>query len=198
MKRNRVICQLLPLSLLFVTACGSAATPQAALPPSPTVVQVPSTVAAPKPSDTPSPTAAPAVVATIAPKPTELPKPTAVPTIAGPTRIAGGNFYDLVHKGQGTATLSKQSDGSFDLTFSNFKVETGPDLFVYLVPADKIPKVEGNRALVQEALDLGKLQKIEGAQSYKIKAGTDLSKYKSVVIWCRLFAVTFIAAPLAT
>ncbi len=188
----RVIRQFLPLSLLFVTACGSAATPQAALRPSPTVVQVPSTVAAPKPSDTPRPTDVPTVVATV------VPKPTAVPTIAGPTRIAGGNFYDLVHKGQGTATLSKQSDGSFDLTFSSFKVETGPDLFVYLVPADKIPKVEGNRALVQEALDLGKLQKIEGAQSYKIKAGTDLSKYKSVVIWCRLFAVTFIAAPLAT
>ena len=188
----RVIRQLLPLSLLFVTACGSAATPQAALPPSPTVVQVPSTVVAPKPSDTPRPTDVPTVVTTV------VPKPTAMPTIAGPTRIAGGNFYDLVHKGQGTATLSKQSDGSFDLTFSNFKVETGPDLFVYLVPADKIPKVEGNRALVQEALDLGKLQKIEGAQSYKIKAGTDLSKYKSVVIWCRLFAVTFIAAPLAT
>ncbi|MEI7468972.1 MAG: hypothetical protein WCL57_12220 [Chloroflexota bacterium] len=155
----RVIRQLLPVLLLFSTTYGSAVTAQAALPPSPTIAEAPAKLQPPSQVMRHHPTA-PALVATIAPQ------PTSVPTIAGPTRIAGGNFYDLIHKGQGTATLSKQINGSFDLTFSNFKVETGPDLFVYLVPADKIPKVGGNHALVQEALDLGKLQKM-GVSKFK-------------------------------
>lgn len=189
--------KLLPFVLMFVTACGSAAPVAPTL--APTAAAPAATIA---PILAPATAAPPTALPTALPKPTEVakptdaPKPVATATPSGPTRIGGGNFYDLIHKGQGTATLSKNADGSFELALNNFKVESGPDLLVYLVSTDKVPKIEGNRALVQDALDLGKLQKLEGAQTYKIKAGTDLGKYKSVVIWCRLFAVTFIAAPI--
>lgn len=38
---------------------------------------------------------------------------------------------------------------------------------------------------------LEKLKANNGTQNYAIPAGTDLSLYKSVIIWCRPFDVTF-------
>ena len=56
----------------------------------------------------------------------------------------------------------------------------------------------GNAALGDGALDLGPLKGNVGNQNYVVPAGTDLSRYRSVVIWCRRFAVPFGAAPLPT
>lgn len=44
--------------------------------------------------------------------------------------------------------------------------------------------------------ELGPLKGTEGDQNYSIPAGTDLSKYKTVAIYCERFNVTFGAAPL--
>jgi hypothetical protein len=38
-------------------------------------------------------------------------------------------------------------------------------------------------------VDLGLLRAFKGGQNYKVPAGIDLSKYKSVVIWCEIFGV---------
>ena len=47
-----------------------------------------------------------------------------------------------------------------------------------------------------ERVELGKLKGNEGDQNYTIPAGTDLSKFKTVAIYCERFNATFGAAPL--
>jgi len=45
-------------------------------------------------------------------------------------------------------------------------------------------------------VDLGLLRAFKGGQNYKVPAGIDLSKYKSVVIWCEIFGVLISPAKL--
>ena len=45
-------------------------------------------------------------------------------------------------------------------------------------------------------VDLGALKGNSGNQRYEIPAGTDTSKYKQALIWCRAFSVGFTAAEL--
>jgi hypothetical protein len=52
----------------------------------------------------------------------------------------------------------------------------------------------GNR--VDEKLNLGRLKATDGAFNYEIPAGIDLASVKSVVVWCRQFAVQFAVASL--
>ncbi len=47
-----------------------------------------------------------------------------------------------------------------------------------------------------ERVDLGPLKGNEGNQNYPIPAGTDLSKYKAVSIFCEHFDANFGTAPL--
>jgi hypothetical protein len=46
-------------------------------------------------------------------------------------------------------------------------------------------------------VDLGRLKGNIGNQNYDIPAGTDLSKYDTVLIWCKQFSVLFGSAELA-
>ena len=47
-----------------------------------------------------------------------------------------------------------------------------------------------------ERVELGKLKGNEGDQNYEIPAGTDLSKFATVSIYCERFNANFGAAPL--
>ena len=47
-----------------------------------------------------------------------------------------------------------------------------------------------------ERVELGSLKGNEGDQNYDIPKGTDLSKFRTVVIYCERFNATFGAAPL--
>jgi hypothetical protein len=69
----------------------------------------------------------------------------------------------------------------------NLQVTNGPDLYVYLA-ADKS---------VSDFVSLGKLKANNGNQNYKIPSQTDLTKYDTVLIWCRPFSVLFGSAELA-
>jgi hypothetical protein len=74
------------------------------------------------------------------------------------------------------------------LTFGeDFKVTSGPDLFVYLSP-----NAPGES--LGDFASLGKLKSISGPQSYN--APINFSEYKTVVIWCRAFNTTFSTAEL--
>jgi hypothetical protein len=47
-----------------------------------------------------------------------------------------------------------------------------------------------------ERVELGQLKGNEGDQNYEIPAGTDLSKYKAVSIFCERYNANFGTAPL--
>ncbi len=112
------------------------------------------------------------------------------------TLLAAGNFVgaDTIHQGQGLAEIFQGTDGGRIVSFSDFEVTNGPDLKVWLV-AHPNP---GNRddVLGSDYIALGVLKGNIGNQNYAIPAGTDLSRYQSVVIWCEQFSVLFATAAL--
>jgi hypothetical protein len=105
-------------------------------------------------------------------------------------QIAAGQFADRNHPGSGTATLIDTGTGDTVLTLTDFATDNGPDLFVYLVPA------ESAAGTVDGAIDLGRLKGNVGEQQYDVPAGADAGDGWRVVVWCRAFAVTFTEATL--
>lgn len=110
--------------------------------------------------------------------------------------LAQGSFRDAdtVHRGKGNARMVALPDGGVEVQLSEFEVTNGPDLELWLSdhpdPASSADVAAGNW------LSLGLLKGNIGDQSYSVPAGTDLSQYKSVVVWCEQFGVLFSPAPL--
>ena len=105
---------------------------------------------------------------------------------------AQGSFYNLFHVGSGQALVYQLADGSRILRLQDFEVDNGPELHVYLFPNDPVTTSIGVE--IPGTLDLGHLKGNIGDQNYEIPNDLDLSQFKSVVIWCQPFKVTFIAA----
>lgn len=112
------------------------------------------------------------------------------PAGAAPREVASGQFEDRDHPGEGTATLVDTAEGTV-LTLTDFATDNGPDLLVYLVPADA---PDGS---VEGFVDLGVLKGNIGDQQYVVPDGVDAGAGWRVVVWCRAFAVTFTEALLA-
>ena len=110
--------------------------------------------------------------------------------------VASGTFRDAdaVHQGSGEAAVVLLANGSHEVQFSNFEVTNGPDLEVWLSvhpdPASSSDVTGG------EYLSLGQLKGNIGNQAYAVPAGTDITAYRSVVIWCEQFGVLFSPAAL--
>lgn len=140
------------------------------------------------------PAATPAAAATAAATATATPAPTAMPD-TGPAAVAMGMFMDAddFHRGSGSATMFRGPDGSHILRFEDFMVTNGPALSVLISKAEGITSSEN----LGEYLDLGPLKGNVGNQNYEVPAGTDVSEYKTVVIYCVPFHVVFATAPLA-
>ena len=107
-----------------------------------------------------------------------------------------GKFHGKVHATSGRATLYQEADGKLVLRLTNFKTSNGPDVHVILVAtkdaADDANFLKDNT----EKVELGKLKGNEGDQNYEIPAGTDLTKFRTVSIYCERFNANFGAAPL--
>ena len=140
------------------------------------------------PFATAEPSAAPAVATPTAGAPTVVP-PTTTPITLSPPRSGEFTGADDFHFGRGIATLIESAPGTWIVRFESFSVRNGPDLYVYLSPDPK-----GYDAT---AVELGKLKATDGNYNMDVPAGTDVSGLKSVVIWCKQFAVQFAVAPLS-
>ena len=134
--------------------------------------------------------------------PTSQPQPAAAVQVTQP-QTAGvaqallrGSFtrVDVLHAAEGFATIYKLSDGKLALRFENFRSTNGPDLFVGL-SAHPQPRSRGE-ALDQGYEEIQMLKANEGDQNYDLPAGIDLSRFKSVVIYCRTFSLVFSSAEL--
>lgn len=118
-------------------------------------------------------------------------------TLAEAQVVAIGAFRDAdgAHRGQGKAVLVALPGGGHEIQLSAFQVTNGPDLEVWLSAhpdPEKSADVSGN-----VWLSLGQLKGNVGDQAYAVPAGTDVSAFKSVVIWCEQFGVLFSPATLA-
>jgi pentapeptide MXKDX repeat protein len=110
--------------------------------------------------------------------------------------LSTGKFHGKVHKTEGRATIYQEADGKLVLRLTNFTTSNGPDVHVILVTAvdamDDANFLKDNTAKVE----LGKLKGNEGDQNYEIPAGTDLTKFRTVAIYCERFNANFGVAPL--
>lgn len=108
-----------------------------------------------------------------------------------PQLILSGTFedVDIVHKGRGIVKIYELSSGTQVLRLEDFEVTNGPSLHVIL-SAHPRPR---SSAEVKDAgyLDLGNLKGSVGNQNYTLPDNTDVSQFKSVVIYCYPFNVVF-------
>lgn len=109
--------------------------------------------------------------------------------------VATGNFIhadpsDPVHYGSGKVSVYEKTV----FLEPDFKVGPGPKYHVYLVPKSGIRSSDDVKGTM--FVDLGRLRAFEGSQRFPVPAGTDLSKYASVVIWCEAFGVLISPADL--
>ena len=125
------------------------------------------------------------------PKPEATPQPEAAPQ---PELLREGQFRgaDDFHRGSGTATIFRTPDDKLVLRLTDFMVTNGPALSVLLSSS---PAPASSQQL-GDYIDVGALKGNIGNQNYEIPAGTDLSTYNSVVIYCVPFHVVFATATL--
>lgn len=107
--------------------------------------------------------------------------------------LRAGRFQSLEHETSGSARVIEVADGRLFLRFEDLDTSNGPDLRVYL---SEIPASDDWYAYGKRFIDLGALKGNLGDQNYEIPQATDLSRYRSAVIWCRRFTVGFGVAPL--
>jgi hypothetical protein len=93
---------------------------------------------------------------------------------------------DGIHDAMGIARVIPVGGGENVLRLEDLEVTNGPDLYVYL-STDKS---------ASDFVNLGRLKANIGNQNYPIPAGTDMTKYDTVLIWCRAFSVLFGSADL--
>jgi hypothetical protein len=112
-------------------------------------------------------------------------------TMTNNTKPLMGNFVgsgDGFHKAEGVAKVITSIDGKTFLRLENLKATNGPDLYVYLSTGKD----------VSEIVNVGRLKGNVGNQNYEIPTGTDLSKYDTVLIWCKAFSTLFGSAKLSS
>ena len=104
-----------------------------------------------------------------------------------PVELARGEFAGADgHQGSGVATVVER-DRERVLTFTQFDVDPGIDVDVYLTPsADD----------VSDRVELGGLKGNVGDQQYAIPADADLRRYSNVILWCKPFTVRIAVANL--
>ncbi|MDH4143473.1 MAG: DM13 domain-containing protein, partial [Chloroflexota bacterium] len=115
--------------------------------------------------------------------------PTPTPTPFVPSTITAGEFEgtDDFHFGRGTASIIEVAPGRYHLRLEDFSVRNGPDLYVYLSPSPD--------GYADDALELGTLKATDGSFGYDLPEGTDPSRFRSAIIWCKQFSHLFATAP---
>lgn len=102
------------------------------------------------------------------------------------TKSSSAPFVGAAHPTSGTARIVEAGGQSYLEFDADFRSDSGPDLLV-LLHEDAVP--QSYRA--DNYISLGRLQRVGGAQRYAIPENVDISAFKSAVIWCRAFDVTF-------
>lgn len=115
-----------------------------------------------------------------------------------PAVVAQGKFQpgDSTYSIQGTATITNTERGRV-LSFTDFRVTNGPDLFVYIVSAPDSQNDTVKGAVREERfVNVGALKGNQGNQTYVISDDVRLDESSIVSVWCRRFGRNFGAAPL--
>ena len=169
-----------------VAVTDAPATPDA---PPTTATSVPPTEAATATTAPSTPTIQPTATAT---PPTPTSPPPATPT----PRLVSGAFVKEEVNVAGSYTFDPASGV---IRFSpDFSMDPGIVVVVTLSGAADLTTHYSNftrEVMNSPSLVIGPLQSLSGAQEYTVPAGTDLSPYRTLVIWCQAVNVALAAAP---
>lgn len=108
--------------------------------------------------------------------------------LAAPAVWGQGQSGTWTKKGFDIAgTWSIVDDGGqlFVVLDGKFRTKKAPDLKIFLSPTQA--NQLGNRNATKGSLKIAQLDSHQGAQRYPIPAGTDLSKYRSILIHCEKY-----------
>ena len=111
--------------------------------------------------------------------------------MAAPVEQYRGKVVTLAHKASGEAAVVRSGSRRLLTLSRGFRVDPGPRVRVYLVAG----KVRGDGD-VKRFVDLGKLKGSRGSQQYRIPAGTNVARYRTVVFWCVPFSQALAKAEL--
>ncbi len=115
------------------------------------------------------------------------------PLVGQGTFTQGDSTYTIT----GNAFLS-QTGSDLNLTFTDFEVSNGPDLYVYAVNANSTDNQTVKQAVADgNFVSLGTLKGNIGNQSYMLESGFDPEDYPVVAIWCQRFSRNFGSVRLA-
>jgi electron transfer DM13 len=103
---------------------------------------------------------------------------------AGAQILASGElgYVDSIHNGKGPVRIVEVGAQRF-VRFEDVMVTNAPDVHVYL------SRDAGGEWSEATSLYLGPLKATNGSFNYELPAATDISPYRSVVVWCRAFSV---------
>jgi hypothetical protein len=112
------------------------------------------------------------------------------PPVTGPITLSSGTLAEISpgHPTSGMAKLIKLENGNHVLTLEGFQTINGPDVRVWASETATLT----NSALNSSAYtDLGALRSTNGNLKYEIPSSVNVSKIKSIIIWCRLAGIAF-------
>ncbi|MEM9534454.1 MAG: DM13 domain-containing protein [Cyanobacteria bacterium P01_E01_bin.45] len=107
------------------------------------------------------------------------------PEIAASTEVRG-DFTDVAHTTTGSARIVTDDDARYLELSEDFGTDSGPDLFVLLHRSETPDSYDES-----EYVSLGMLEQVSGTQRYLIPDDVEVEDFRSAVIWCREFNVTF-------
>jgi hypothetical protein len=115
------------------------------------------------------------------------------PPATGIITLSSGTFVSVNHPTTGTAKLIKLENGSHIVRLENFKTDPGPDVRVWVSETEIVTDAAQKSAVYT---DVGASRSTNGNFNYEIPSSVDVSKIKSVIIWCRLASIAFGGAAL--
>jgi hypothetical protein len=119
--------------------------------------------------------------------------PATTGSVAEPVEVGRSEFVSLDHGTSGVVRILELPDGRRVVRLEGLDTDNGPDLYLYL-GANPANGDEG--AFDDDYVNLGRLKGNQGDQNYDLPDGTDLDRYRTVVIWCDRFNSAFGAADL--
>ena len=112
------------------------------------------------------------------------------PPVTGPVTLSSGTLAEISpgHPTSGTAKLIRLENGDHVVTLEGFQTISGPDVRVWVSESSTL----SNAALNSSAYtDLGALRSTNGNLKYEVPSAVNVSKIKSIIIWCRLASIAF-------
>ena len=100
--------------------------------------------------------------------------------------LSSGNWSKKTYAAGGNWTLFSENGVTTVSLDSGFSTRKAPDLKIFLSPLS--PGELSGRNATQGSLLISPLKSNSGAQSYTVPAGTDLSRYKTILIHCEAFS----------